>query len=766
MKYRLLLVVTLFIPFILKGQTSDVKFYSKGKMYVKYKGSEDGSTSESTTLHIEGSAKFTNGAQIDQKGRTQITGDFINGINSTAASDTLFVNKLAGDGVIAFVGQDKIQSIKSDLSTGFESQKKYNYISFPTIRVEQKWSKEPGFGDMALKPYQEGFVLAESNVAMTVDTLYTAADVLGVQPGQRFRVQSLHDGSGKLNTGHVYIKKLEDKYGEVNAGFSELQMSMYNFDKSVAGEAAYKNKLVQDYREGSKQYFTGFTSPFEKLGADYMLFQVLTKPNAYSITSYEGPVTPPTTVMDAGKGYFMAMDVYKDNYSIIESNPLWPNLHNEDRFIGEYVFSRKLFKDYFASANNPNPDKKRNFNKFSYAKTDGNYIKERFNVGPVTVKLTEGLNFLGNPFMAPISLNPLINWQSNDPSYVVPELGNVTVDREYKTPGTIRDKYWVINHATVENAGDRFLYNVTYDYVSKSQGSSAGITAGGIQPENYLIAPMQMFLLQAASNDVEIQLTPALIRQGNAKTPKSSGPIQSDWFVMEAEAVADNVTDRTTIVFKEGARLDYQQNLDTRKGLTKDIEESAEVAPTTNLLYTKTTDGVAMLGNIVPKTVKEMALYYAPPATAQLVRIRPYGLEQLESVSDVWLIDKYENKKVKLTPETVYEFYAQPIANRDGAVDNRFVLRFYDDSNGGVVEEQEKPINVYYDRFTLHISGLNENDMNSNVQIFDLQGRLVARTTVNNWPSMEYSKPLSQGTFIAKITGKRNYTAKFVNLSN
>ena len=63
---------------------------------------------------------------------------------------------------------------------------------------------------------------------------------------------------------------------------------------------------------------------------------------------------------------------------------------------------------------------------------------------------------------------------------------------------------------------------------------------------------------------------------------------------------------------------------------------------------------------------------------------------------------------------------------------------------------------------------MNEKDVNSDVLIYDMQGRLMGKTRVgkNDYPSMEYSKTLNLGTYIVKIAGNRTFTTKFVNLHN
>jgi hypothetical protein len=84
-----------------------------------------------------------------------------------------------------------------------------------------------------------------------------------------------------------------------------------------------------------------------------------------------------------------------------------------------------------------------------------------------------------------------------------------------------------------------------------------------------------------------------------------------------------------------------------------------------------------------------------------------------------------------------------------------------------VVGPDETAISCYYSSSTLYISGLKENDVNSDVIIYDMQGRLMGRTKIAEvLQPWTYVKPLSIGTYIVKIVGKRNHTVKFVNLQN
>jgi hypothetical protein len=410
---------------------------------------------------------------------------------------------------------------------------------------------------------------------------------------------------------------------------------------------------------------------------------------------------------------------------------------------------------------------------------------EKFNVGGVTVQLDQGLNFLGNPFMAPISLNPLLGYNP-DGTKLGDVTGSVPVDAYFGTDVTVgvptakalRPKYWIINNGLIEFKDNWFYMWVTYDYIS---GDGTTVTYNGtadaainkmiLNPKDFLIAPMQMFLVQANS-PFEITLQPSLRKLGNATRFLKSGEsneLLSDFFVVEVTNPVDNLSDRTAVVLRGGASF-ANDLYDTSKNLSKSIEVPGEnndksyPEETSSYIYTKSIDGAKMLGNAVPFNVKDLALFVTPPATQRPMTLNFYNLENMVTVSDVWLIDRYENNKtVKLTPGYSYEFTSGPSDLRN-VEENRFILRFYD--TGEDIVKEDAPIICYYNTSVLHISGLNENDVDSNVQVYDMQGRLMGRTKVNNYPSMEYLKPLSLGTYVVKITGNRNFTTKFVNLQN
>lgn len=941
MNFRLFLVVLLFSPILVFGQSTsqDVIFYSKGKMYVKYKDGTTAGESASTTLYINGSAKFVTGASIKQKGRTELTGDFINGKDpKDYASDTpnLFIKDAVApnEGIIAFVGKPYTNASNVKVATlqriygvldspvagtaGQLYQKKINWINFPTISVEKgDWTAVEADADSKGKNdwTKTGYVVVDTSAAVVIDYIKTDnKNRFAVNASyQANRPRIITSGFAAISDVHPSMKLVADGGTATNltalSRYSQVNLNLYDYEAGLRDDGAFlsdnlTNPLSKEIdpstfgktlRTGNEvnvagnqagwNYLTGFSPPFEQLGADYMFYHTLTKPNSSSITSYEGPIVDPFFRMKAGRGYFISMEVSHADHGFEPDgiNGRWDfegtgngakGIFNTKRARGGYTFNRGIFYDYLSAVNG----KMENFSRFLYDNSanwfnpatnlpyintvtqnvyahgdtdwpliglkakynNSNFLdkegqdrsryelmqSEKFNTNDVEIDLVAGLNFLGNPFMFPISLNPLLGFTVNpiataDPlnpspndyasvpttvteaedGFAVPELTPASASTPIKASSlymdadsdvVLRAKYWLINQALVKYdvAQNIFQYRTSYDYVSRDGATvvskttqDAAVTGAGVpDPLGYLVSPMQMFCVQA-SRPVKISLKPDKLRRfGLTRFPKSASArtasdtdVLRDWFIVEAKGVNNESSDRTTIIFRDRAESKYS-GYDTRKGISESFERYNDVytgKETKNMqeeskaiVYTKSKDGVSLLGNGIPKGTKEVALFYAAPATTSEITLRFYGLENLESVPGVWLVDRYlDNKTIELTSDTEYTFTSEASSEKNDEIENRFILRFFD-ATGGSIEKEEIAISCYYQNSVLYISGLNQDDMNSDLTIYDLQGRLMAKTKVTDYPTMSYPKPLALGTYIVKITGKRNHTTKFVNLQD
>ncbi|MDU1890597.1 MAG: T9SS type A sorting domain-containing protein [Dysgonomonas sp.] len=954
MRFRLILVVLIFLPVLANAQTATwgstgqstwgelnkgpktktvvdpnnpiigtengIIMYSKGKMYVGYKTGEanKGATS-STALYIDGSAIFVDGATIEQKGRTEITEDFINaktptfaGVSGESAdynkaernlfiykpSGTIDPNAVAGtveEGVVAFVGKDAVAERNNkqviygmpETSSGafvynnvynshakpggnWMAQKQANYIKFPTIAIKDKYTGQSGE--------------VEVDWSGAIHTRFLHA------PQGRFSIlaaygndYAIHSGLARIDgvTGESGTAALDGKTTAL-ATYSQVRLGLYKFtgngstnddgfmthtsDPYEADEENEDGILEKVWRDKGKvenlasgntlrnsdyNRLTGFTPPFVELGADYMFYHLLTEPglnyktNKVSVAKNGQPIVDPFTKLQSGHGYFTSMEVshvdhmgknfdfhidehwdFEDDNAFTSTSDYdkphtGKGIHHTRRARGGYRFNREEFEDWSKAGG-----LMENFSRFTatgytppFSSGDPKFFdedgknrsrvepmaNEKFNTNPngVVIALNEGKNYLGNPFMAPISLNPILglNPDGTTLTSVNNYLGNVAVSST-KASGTIRDTYWLVNNArikrknpsstdpTSEDYYGKLHFQISYDYVS-GDGSTASEPVGTghsgsniAKPNMHLIAPMQMFIVEAGPNTT-LTLKPSLQTFGNTgatmKHPKSAGidPIMHDWFVVEAQNEKLGTADRTSIVFREDAYISYNgDRYDTKKAISDDVDlditDTKGVSTRTQstspeaLVYTKSSDNVKLLGNGIPLRTREMPLYFKAPSERQEITLKFYNIENVDNVESMWLIDEYENKKERITSDLEYTFISNPSDSKaaDGSDASRFTLRFYDTDDDDVIGGDDESISCYYNSSVLYIRGLNDGDINSDVQIFDMQGRLMGKTRVNDSPKMQYMKPLSIGTYIVKISGNRNYTSKFVNLQN
>ena len=285
-----------------------------------------------------------------------------------------------------------------------------------------------------------------------------------------------------------------------------------------------------------------------------------------------------------------------------------------------------------------------------------------------------------------------------------------------------------------------------------------------------------MFCIQTVSAFEMYILPPteSSLRAGKITAPKSisrSAQIEDELLIQVLD-MESNQEDRACLVFRDKGMIDSKYNhIKSLKNFSKKIEDSDNYILAEGSVYTRALDsinGQPLMTNVVPKNIKQMALFVVPSQTrVKNIKITPYRMGSLKSIENIWIEDRL-NPGVyqELTPDGV-EYVIEPSPS-DPKVElkNRFVLYFNDLPNGGQIDDKNS-FTVYYHGSTLYIKGLIDDDLGSRVDIYDIQGRKVASTSISHTSEpFTYFKPLAHGTYIVKITGKRNHTSKFISLQN
>lgn len=786
MKKNGLILASLLVLFPMTVSSQEnlpVRMYSKAKMYVAPKDAS-ATGDAAVTMYVEGSAKFGNNSETEagsavivQQGVTKLIGDFVDAFTTKAMkaggkeADMLFASGSfdgAGKpiGTIWFAGKDNVQRIYRDPSVYANGALMYNYINFPNLRVNQTLTA-------GLNLIEKGYVSVDTTAVISVGNLLVGA---GNQGG--FAVEASYDSLDKMRmrSGYALVKDINDGRPETSEGLNRVNYVMW--------KDAADNSVTSTNNTTAKQLIP-FASPFKELAIDYTFYQVVFEPNGVDLSSGKGPILDPRFKMAPGKGYFLAQEVSDFWYNRVDS--AWNTLP-ENRFQGKYEFSRNLL-NYYASTSKPN------YSQFEGV-TGANAVAEYFNTGDVTINLTRGFNFVGNPYMAPISLKSLINKDNPaqdsfnaDFAYygdansatqtpVIASRSSAIVDGRRDV---LHARYYVphtgyVYHKAAASIWEQnmYYYGVKY-YAAQAQGGTTGL---GYSEDTYSVAPMGVFGLSAGA-DMTITLKrpteDVFVDNSILFSPKSMNSLSKPNELL-IQAVDNNTgfEDRLCLVFTDKGIAEEPARMNVRKTVSDDFENKDGFELPAGLIYTKSiNDKKPMLTNFVSEDVEQMAMYIVPPTagSARNVTLKPYRMETLDKISQVWVEDRLDGTIQELTEEGLD--YSIPVASIDAKsdLDYRFILHFKD-PKASVIDpvnpDDNNGLLVYYNASTLYIKNLIEKDTNSIVEIYDMQGRLISKFKISNEDVLNteklYSRSLAHGAYIVKISGKRNYTAKFLSI--
>lgn len=811
MRFTLSLITLLMVPFVAKGQmtsgeaTQKTIFYNKGAMYVG-KQTTDTQT-EDVRLFVDGSMTFVDGSKVLQAGGTVLTGNFISGATTSgehiftrdpSSPNTVvpnhaiyFVNKFAAKSLIPTAGKPNPTATDS-INFGLKQKQRIimtsgnksgNYIDMPSI------------------------VVKSGNYVAVDPTAAIRADLVTTQPGGLFSLEAKYKaGTGERtidvasllprnttpsnNTEYDFLNIVDQSASASNPsqwkyGYNMLDLQLYDINNAAATNTATTKGT--DGNNITATYLTGFTPPYI-MSSDYMFFQALLEPNGASLTSNKGPIVDPSEVLYPGKGYFIGMEVSDHDYDNIEGRDENNGVLRGNRAIGGYQFSRLFLST------------KPNFNRFAQPTSTANLASQKAGVhnerfldakyvvdnglgtsDGVQLTFNDGndYQFVGNPYTSALDLTDIVS-AAEGAGLQTTAFGNVSADY-LPASSMIRNRYWVVNNAFINAVKKwdwdlerwKWQYKTSY-YDAQQMGGTASPTGA----DDYTVAPMQLFMVQANPSQNYTFTLPFSKRViSNARMTKSA-PLTSrnNELLIQAIDVESGQEDRMCVVLHEGANMGAIDSYDNSKGIYG-LEENADDGNSkvkitkstqdamTGLVYTKSSEGKAMLTNVIPANTKQLGLFFVPPvAETREYEFIPNRLNTFSVVNEVWIEDTYTNSFEKLEEGQPYRFTAQPLTGEE-ITKNRFILHF-GKVNNDIIGGDEKDITCYYNSSTLYISNLINKDINSDITIYDMQGRLMGKSKVKNTPEDQYAKPLAAGTYIVKITGARNFTTKFISLHN
>lgn len=659
-----------FSPVHAQTSVANPAMYVAGKMYVA-----PISQWEPLVMHIEGSFIAAGNPEIKLEGGIVLTRNFINNISG----GNVFTNESSG--IFEFRGEH------TQYITG-NASKTDNYIYFPNLTIKNQTFVQNIEEDIVA-------VLVASNIGVQTNDI-------NIEQG-RLILQSDFDITGRTKTAHLFVEGAVAMPGN-NRDLELQQRGLFQVDLQLNPLATNQRRII------------GFTPPFHKMYADYFMFNLVSAPNGDSLFGNQQPLLSPKSGMVAGKGYLIGLgvipiDVYEDQMS-----PNWYQAEASDRIIDKI----SLVRDFA-------PTSLSNFVNNDRSITD-KYTGETPNTDDVQIQITEGWNFLGNPYTVPIDLQDIIN----DGSLADWGINDNDIERSFTL---VKDGRGTYTDGSPMNAPESYVFELTTETVTKEAPPA---------PEpSTIIAPMQMFILKKVTDGTATLTIPASARVH--KQANFSRSILSDEYVPENELlleVKDSESiayDRIAIAFRPGAVTEARSNEDASK-LFNNTRGNSQ-------LYTLSSDGTALVSNILPAEVTEVPLYLRPAIQPREVTFTVSRMESFTVLETLILVDKVTKEEIDLKKNPVYTFTTQP-----GDREDRFLLRFsgelepFDDTSG---------ITGYYRDGRMEITGLTETHRNKQLLIYDTQGRAVHQSQVQNVPTETIYVNLHQGVYIVNVAGEK-----------
>lgn len=784
MKIKLLILIGMMVvPLLSSAQGTKPVFFNKGKMSVV------GTDTTKTVLYVAGdfiasrdATDKTVKSEIHlKKSKTVLTGSFYqDGFNVDGVwnEKVFFLPSDAGEvSRLEFRGEEA-QVISTNRSTTYTpAWKSENYVDFPVIAINNNkhvtMSPEIAAKVKGLDLYRGRLIL---------DSRRLKSDEV---PGLG---TTIHDVSNSSLLAHLFV----DESPSVMSYGRKVTTTLDDYGAVEVRVAMDESKTLTEDEEKKGRSIIGMGSPFKEIKTDYFMYNFLMFPYGNNILGYWNfTETRPTVSLSAGKGFVVGIDLRgtdPNDYIPFDKDPDYAGkISFADRVKDTYKFSRFAYNN----KNNIYPLKglKPSDNQFSEVEvTDATYANEQLVYGDVTMSLKTGFNYLANPYTTPLNLEQLLTEAAASANDWKTDIGN---------NGDILPYAWVLNPSSAASGkynltsgaelGEERLH-ATYTYfLLKSVGGTYNMETGdqeniSAEGENFVIAPLQMFLVYGLKPDLTRTITiPASQRIGNSAanflrsaTGKSSTTKRDD-FVFEVVDLTTKTYDRTAVVLRTPdevlstptAYVDKTVSSvvpETSNNTLKSVTTTGTVSSTFNsVIYTLSPAGAALESKYLglANGVGEVStpLYLSPSTTAQKIAIKAKRLNTMDEVNEIWLDDKRDNKSFELSSGKDYETSVKPTDAHD-----RFTLRFVRSASGigDETEVADKSITSYYADGVLTVSGFEQSDINSLISIYDIQGRMLKQVKVIDL-TMRISEVFYPGAYIVKVSGNnKSYVSKFL----
>lgn len=263
--------------------------------------------------------------------------------------------------------------------------------------------------------------------------------------------------------------------------------------------------------------------------------------------------------------------------------------------------------------------------------------------------------------------------------------------------------------------------------------------------EEQKIIPFQSYFVQTLAPEAELTVTP-VAKEVTLNRRTFDYYTANEYTSVRLKLYAeDKEQDRTDIIWEEGASADFVVNEDAPKFWS--------LSATANQLFSAAGESAASV-NTLPMDTEEVKLGLRIGTPGKL-SLRLSRITGFTGDDEVILWDKHTGAEWKLDQENAYEFDI----TQTGDVKDRFVLKVKrHDTSVGVEDRVETAgYKVYVSGTTCMIENLRGN---ADIQIFNVQGQLVAR---DKTAQHNYSVSLKPGIHVVKISENgKDYVTKII----
>lgn len=745
MKQKLFFVLTGLLVCLFSFAQSPVVFYNQGFVYAK------GTGNDKTSIYIDGSFRAVTDKEgstvnstsdiIVESSRVVLKGDFINDVSSK----TVFSNPstVANAGVLEFSGaaQQKITYTGAG-TTKPNGKKGENWINFPNLEINNS-----------------NQVVMDSRLAAKTKNINLAKGWLVLESAV---------ANTTLDGGYAEIKPADQT---ILAHLNVEGAVTYNWVPTTAADRGFIQvnfAVPADEGDPLEKSLVGFGSPFKEIRADYFMFNTLMAPVNGESTgagfTRNPSITNPTTVLKAGVGYALAIDVFgadQDRYPI-----KYAGINFDQRNTNGYRFNRSDFN----TVNQYNEE---------FSTTNEAYVNETLNTEDVTIAIPTsgkpGYYYFSNPYTTPLDVSELLQTTADNAvdatSWGVKVSGS-NLCRDHH----LFNQVWVLNSSSTaqpaSTSGSIVKFKYSYEVASETGGTYVGSLEGN--SEN-LIAPLQMFVVWG---------TPNLVTKGSFTIPKSQRSMSNtpflrsseekkerkDDFILEFRDMKSKSYDRLSVVVRPKAELDkgsfrnierIESSVSQEGGLrTSTYDVCNVVQNSSSQVFTKDKKGEAMTVQFFPlEETTSIPVYCVPPAEKQEIQILGLRLGTKDKVETLILEDKRAKKNFDLLPDEIYTTTSYPddhILYPEG----RFVLHLRNQT-GIDGDKPESAIYAYQTGDQITVAGLMAEDFGGRLELFDVNGRLINTKTVSDYTEVFMKNHMETGVYLIRLTSDR---VQFVKL--